>query len=712
MAPFSLSPKGGGGGTGVLGKRWMCNVCRKLHVTHTASLAHAASHTDSSFIAKPQLVDVVISRKAFSRNTCPSPSTSSSLTQQDMDVKMDAITSPSQTTLWSSRHPSFSRRHSQSRADGSPHGSRSSELKDFTDISHPVSRNHVDDPSLSSNSDFADNNENIAQGKERHLADNVAYNISKTNNLSWRLNGTPYQSNDQKTALEKSIDKLYSRRLATEEPRVHEILIRKRQSMKNLKSSPTRILRKPLSDDAHDQDESESVIDLEAPERKRKADDEEISVTKILKLGDKDFANNEETNVQYLNSRSRVHTDAIEQQTVQKQNIPQKIQKNINIGDTSNVPSCSKNIENELNTSKSKAWSLFEQDWDDEEDIDALEGETTNTVLDDTSKDLSTKEQNNISGVTLVSSDSRVVSRDAILDDWTSPSLENDDSTAIAAVSLDVPPIRSIDLSSDSNGSSVTSLEENKAATTLNSLVPETSLKSKKILTNSQLILKPSSRPVRIQRIANKPASSEVVRPCIIKSHFSQFIENRASSISLDRRRSDSDKTSSNIRPVISRAGSNSRNLSNSNDQSFSVVSVRSTSDRLEDTATLSTPCSPNVAVLDRKTLHSPQYSAINDEMKLFDCGSAAEEAYDATQTGSRITFDTERFSNPLPEESIQYQSEASSVSYDTTPQEPRDDTIMKTASNLGLFDTGFDECRLHEVDDCYFNDEPGTSMR
>ncbi|KAF2363714.1 Aldehyde dehydrogenase domain [Trinorchestia longiramus] len=195
---FSRSKRvecGGSGGDGGVTKRWMCNVCGKLYVTHTASLAHAATHSDSSFLPKPQLVDVLISRKAFSRVLPRHLNADTIKGPIDVD-KTEGFKSTNKLRLTTESHPVIPEREPDKQASNQGLSSRQSTLE---------------------------------------LSDVAAFNILKTNNMRYREEAFPFQSIDQRGALEKSIKKIYDRHKSlASEPKAHEILLQTRQTVKKL----------------------------------------------------------------------------------------------------------------------------------------------------------------------------------------------------------------------------------------------------------------------------------------------------------------------------------------------------------------------------------------------------------------------------------------------------------------------------------------------
>ncbi|XP_018024646.1 uncharacterized protein LOC108680352 isoform X6 [Hyalella azteca] len=206
----------GGGG---VAERWMCNVCSKLYVTHTACLAHAATHTDSSFLPKPQLVKVLISRKAFSR-----------------------VLSEVSSSVWSSR-------------TGLKNGNQDESSNLMVGSSPRLTPNmHLNE----SNSTLSNDTQASNSPKSRWKFNDASFSILRNNNIRAREEGIPSQSLDQRDALEKSIQRLYERHnsLAGTEPKAHEVMLQTRLTVKNLIRHPSKLNpreKESPSNDNHEQ---------------------------------------------------------------------------------------------------------------------------------------------------------------------------------------------------------------------------------------------------------------------------------------------------------------------------------------------------------------------------------------------------------------------------------------------------------------------------
>lgn len=744
-------------------RRWMCNVCRKLHITHTASLAHAATHTDCSFIPKPVLVDVLVSKKAFSDpiQVVSALTTPTCAPQVDNELN-DGVSCSIERVIRTHGVKQFDNASLLSARSVPGH-----DRKDFTDISYsyPKPRSYVEQ--TPPNGKMPNDVQRVP-----YLSDNVAYNISKTNNLQWRNHGSPYQSIDQKSALERTIEKLYSRQQSNTEPRVHEILIKKRLTMKHVKSSPTRILRKPVSLEDNSSDNSNHVPKSEScTSVKRKNVEDEINTTgKVQKLQDGEYVVqyiNVHTELQPSTSLYRVNKESISNftnpintaESTKMVTHPLPVLPYINTDD--NVASCSKSSDdvapststNNGNSTNVKVWTLFHDDWDDDVNVEISQPTSTLTETEqlltyvNVGNDTPEPSNSRFCTKTLTESQSLCIpissariepqpsnsrfstksSKDQILDEWSNTSDSHHSSPLPSQEVFDSVPnpegphMRLIELSSDSNGSSVVSIEDDTNSTLHMSKVPRnarltTTHTSEKCNISNIPVISPVdvSIPVRStkpNRVLNKPFDTELSRsipaPDKFKPNFSQFTEKRASSVILDRRRFDSDK------PSVARNCENNHSGSNRLPSNYAATSVSSAVHSALGTAGnhITVPSNCNIEVLEQQE----GSAAGSDAMRLFDCGSAAEEPLDdpadlslAARTGPL------RVASPLPalfSDADEQHPAQDDEDYPESPDTADDDgsaadskksddkTIMKAATNLGLFDTGFEECCLHEVE-------------
>ena len=550
-------------------------MCRKLHVTHTASLAHAGTHRDSSFLPKPVLVDVLVNRRMPSKNS-PAPILGT--------VKQET---------------------------GDPH-ERTNEKGSSFGVAPPPRRVLMNEKNL----------------------------LTKTGGFSAR------QSSDQKSALEKSIDKLRHKQKKDTGERVHKIILQNRRLIKNIKNTPSKILRKPPeylasvpvrnteksipdtnTDSRSPVKEINSVSSssyLSSSRESSKCDDKMIEKTVPSSFGDgSQSVDDTASKRKSSNVTDEFFTVKKSRKSLEKENVAKQSSISTNNSPITELSVHSDVINLETGETKNEPNCSLAEDWDDDDEEE----------------------------------DSDYIHSLSVCDKADSPSKAEKNPKQMDSIEEQGISNYSSGCHQPSSFESESPKPSHKSA---NVTEKPFSDDEKKVEQLSKVEMKPekvTSMPVRCQppRKGSVERATSLVKAYKYKSHFSHFIEKRASSVILDRRKSDLENQDVDlqVRPQSSNGYDSPSNCSNNSFLGF--------------------------------TIDKPSTSKAVNEVKLFDCGSLAEGSDHEEAVAVCQTIDLS------PEVELQ---EA------TTLDEPVKDCVMKTASTLGLFDTGFDD------EDCAFSQQ------